>query len=60
VIGKKCEFNLEYNYGGREYGTLIVNNENLNLELIKAGLAKVVEKKGNLPASSNYDELMNA
>ena len=60
IIGKKCEFHIEYNYGGRDYGTLIVNEENLNLAIIKAGLARVVEKKGNLPTSSHYEELMSA
>ena len=30
IIGKKCEFTIEYNYGGRDYGTLIVNGENIN------------------------------
>jgi len=60
VIGRKCEFHLEYNYGGRDYGTLIVDGENLNLSLVKAGLVRVVEKKGNLPASAHIDELMAA
>lgn len=60
IIGKKCEFQREYEYGGRDYGTLIVNGENLNLAIIKEGLAKVVEKKGNLPASRNYEDLMTA
>jgi staphylococcal nuclease domain-containing protein 1 len=60
IIGKKCEFFPEYNYGGRDYGTLIVNGENINIAIVKAGLAKVVEKKGNLPASSHYDDLVAA
>jgi len=25
IIGKKCEFIPEYQYGGRDYGTLIVD-----------------------------------
>lgn len=58
IIGKKCEFIPEYSYGGREYGTLIVGEENMNIAIVKAGLAKVLEKKGNMTVSSNYDELM--
>lgn len=54
-IGRKCDFHPEYNYGGRDYGTLIVDGESLNLAIVNAGLAKVVEKKGALPASSHYD-----
>ena len=60
IIGKKCEFIPEYQHGGRDYGTLIVNGENMNLAIIKAGLAKVLEKKGNIQTASNYDELINA
>jgi staphylococcal nuclease domain-containing protein 1 len=48
VIGKKCEFHLEYNFSGRDYGTLIVNGENMNVAIVRAGLAKVIEKKGNM------------
>ena len=60
IIGKKCEFQKEYEYGGRDYGTLIVNGENQNLALIKEGWAKVIEKKGNIPASRHYEDLMSA
>jgi len=60
IIGKKCEFTPEYNYGGRDYGTLTVNGENINLSIVKAGLAKVLEKKGNMPGSSFYDDLIAA
>ena len=35
VIGKKCEFHPEYTYSNREYGTLIVDNENINLAIVK-------------------------
>ena len=31
IIGKKCDFHPEYNYGGRDYGTLIVGGENVGL-----------------------------
>jgi staphylococcal nuclease domain-containing protein 1 len=60
IIGKKCEFTPEYQYGGRDYGTLMVNDENLNHLLVKAGLAKVLEKKGNMQVSTHYDELLAA
>ncbi len=46
---------MEYNFSGRDYGTLVVDGENLNVALVKAGLAKVIEKKGNMQASSNYE-----
>ena len=58
IVGRKCEFIKEYTYSGRDYGTLIVNEENLNVEIIKRGLAKVVEKKGTQPGSKDYDELI--
>ena len=59
IIGKKCEFTPEYEFGGRTYGTLIVNGENMNIAIVKAGLAKVIEKKGAMATSSHYEELMN-
>lgn len=60
IIGRKCDFHPEYNFGGRDYGSLIVDGENMGLSIVKAGLAKVVEKKGALPASSHYDALVEA
>jgi len=60
IIGKKAEFTYEYIYGGRDYGTLVVDGVNYNLAIIKAGLAKIIEKKGAMAASANYEELVNA
>lgn len=60
IVGKKGEFQLEYNFGGRDYGTLLVDGENMNLAIVKAGLAKVLEKKGNMQVSKFYDELLAA
>ena len=60
IIGRKCDFHPEYNFGGREYGSLIVDSENMGITIVKAGLAKVVEKKGALPASSHYEALTEA
>ena len=57
IVGRKCEFQQEYNYSARDYGLLFVNDENLNLAIVKAGLAKVLEKKGAMPASKIYEEL---
>lgn len=56
----KCEFYIEYSYNNRDYGTLFVNEENINLSIIKQGLAKVVEKRGTQPASKYYEELIAA
>ncbi len=60
IIGRKCDFHPEYNFGGREYGSLIVDSENMGIAIVKAGLAKMVEKKGALPASSHYEALTEA
>jgi staphylococcal nuclease domain-containing protein 1 len=60
IVGKKCDFHPEYNFGGRDYGTLLVGGEDVGLMIVKAGFAKVVEKKGSLPASSHYDDLVAA
>jgi hypothetical protein len=30
----------------------------MNLELVRAGLAKVIEKKGNMQASGSYEQLI--
>lgn len=60
IIGRKADFHPEYNYGGRDYGTLLIDSVNAGLEIVRAGLAKVVEKKGSLPASSHYEELVEA
>jgi staphylococcal nuclease domain-containing protein 1 len=60
IVGKKCEFHIEYSYNNRDYGNLVVDGENLNLAIIQEGLAKVVEKRGTQPASRSYDELMAA
>ena len=38
----------------------MVGEENMNLAIIKAGLAKVIEKKGNIPATKNYEALQTA
>jgi staphylococcal nuclease domain-containing protein 1 len=31
IIGKKCDFYPEYSFGGRDYGSLIVNGENISI-----------------------------
>lgn len=60
IIGRKCDFHPEYNFSGREYGSLVVDSENMGISIVKAGLAKVVEKRGALPASSHYEALIEA
>ena len=47
-IGKKCEFEVEYTVSNRQYGILIIGEIIMNLELVRNGLAKVMEKKGNM------------
>lgn len=60
IVGRKCEFHQEYTYSSRDYGTLIVNDENMNVAIVKAGLAKVLEKKGSVAVSKAYEELIAA
>lgn len=60
AIGRKCDFHPEYSFSGRDYGTVVVAEENLGLGLVKAGLAKVLEKKGAQAASAHYEELVAA
>ncbi len=60
IVGRKCEFIMEYNYSARDYGTLFVNDENMNLAIVRAGLAKVLEKKGQMAVSKSYEELLSA
>ena len=60
IIGRKCDFYPEYNFGGRDYGSLILDGENMGISIVKAGLAKVLERKGALPTSTKYDELIEA
>lgn len=60
IIGRKCDFYPEYNFGGRDYGSLVVEGENQGISIVKSGLAKVLERKGALPVSTKYDELIEA
>lgn len=60
IIGKKCEFTIEYTYSARDYGILIVEEEVMNIGIVKAGLAKVIEKKGNMQISKYYEDLQSA
>ena len=59
-IGKKAEFRIDYQIGGKDFGTLIIDGQNMNVAIVKAGLAKVIEKKGSMQASSLYEDLVNA
>lgn len=57
VVGKKVDFTIEYEHNGRKYVTIYANKESLALLLVKAGLAKVLDKKHPTPA---YEELVAA
>jgi len=35
IIGRKAEFTNDYNYGGRDYGTLVVDGKNYNLLIVE-------------------------
>ena len=59
AIGQKVEFKIEYELNGREQGILFVDSKNFNAELVRAGLAKVYERKGKSSLVSEcYDELL--
>ena len=53
-VGKKCEFEVEYEINGREYGTLFIEGKNINLELAKSGYVRVIMKKSEDSSSSKY------
>ncbi|MEK7522423.1 MAG: thermonuclease family protein [Patescibacteria group bacterium] len=63
VLGKEINFEQEDNYKvdkfGRELGYVIVNGVNLNIELVRNGLARVVlyEKRAKI---KYQDELLSA
>ena len=38
----------------------MVGDDNMNVLVVKQGLAKVLEKKGNMQASKHYDDLIAA
>ena len=60
IIGKKCEFAIEYTISARDYGILKVDGEVINLAIVKSGFVKVMEKKGNMQASKYYEDLQIA
>ncbi len=63
VLGKEISFEQEANYKvdkfGRELGYVFVNGVNLNIELVRSGLARVVlyEKRAKI---KYQDELLSA
>lgn len=34
-IGKKCEFTVEYNFGGKDYGVLMIGDLNVGVSLVR-------------------------
>lgn len=60
IIGRNCEYIVEYEHSGRKYGTLMVNEENINVTMIKSGLAKVLEARGNMASSPTYEAMLKA
>lgn len=61
VIGKKCEFHIEYAINEREFGTLFVEEENINVYQAASGYVKVLEKKSDKSnAAGAYNELVKA
>mmetsp|Transcript_20857 Transcript_20857/g.14979 ORF Transcript_20857/g.14979 Transcript_20857/m.14979 type:complete len:146 (+) Transcript_20857:115-552(+) len=60
IIGRSCDFVVEYEHSGRKYGTLIVNDENINIYMIKSGLAKVLEARGPMATSETYEGMVKA
>jgi hypothetical protein len=49
IVGEKCEFTTTYSFNAKDYGVLKVEGENMNVAIVKQGLAKVSEKKGKGP-----------
>jgi len=47
IIGRKAEFTVEYSFANKDFGVLVVNGENINFEVVKAGFANVIERKGS-------------
>lgn len=58
VVGQKAEFIVEYEVKERECGTLMVKGENINVEIAKTGLVKLMEKKKDAPASKFYNDIV--
>lgn len=59
IIGKKVDFILEYSHSNRKYVTVLLDDVNINLFLIKSGLAKLVEKRGDQTVT-DYEALIAA
>lgn len=49
LIGKKVDFTIEYMIKERRYVTIACEESSINLMIVKAGLAKALEKKSNDP-----------
>ena len=61
VIGKACTFRIDYKLealGGKEFGTLFVDNQNISVSVVTAGWARV--REGGTQQSPFYNELLAA
>ena len=56
VIGKKVEFHVEYGVNERKYGTLFLKTQNMNLELAKTGLVRILERRGDKMTLSQWHD----
>ena len=41
IIGRKCQYTIDYQHNGRNFVTLMVEGECVNLMVVSAGFAKV-------------------
>ena len=46
IIGRKCQFTIDYEHNSRQFVTLMVEKECINVLVIESGFARVVERGG--------------
>jgi endonuclease YncB( thermonuclease family) len=46
IIGKKCQFSVDYEHNSRTFVTLLVAEEYINLLVIQSGFARLVDRNG--------------
>jgi len=56
IIGQKCTFTVDYQHNTRQFITLHVNDECINLTVVASGFAKVLDK-GLAQGSATYDQM---
>jgi len=62
VIGKVVKYTVDYNQGENVVGQVFIDGKNLNIELVRKGLAKVNQSKSNenLTKTDFYKQIMSA